>query len=240
MKKQKMDDEQKNLKQTLEQNLTRPAPPVPAALAVAGSRLGDNAPRRLYTLRADVEKHGGTDGCPGCVSIIAREARTARHTDECRQRIEELLARDETGAMRLAAYRLRGDAVAEGQRPELREVPAGEAAGQPPDVAMEPELGDAPAIASEARRPGESNVAQRGAAERGWTACRTSARPLGRAASWEAAKEEMLKAEKLYAALKAQNGEEVRRIFEGAKAAANDGNDDDSGETVPRNDTEMQ
>ena len=68
--------------------------------------------RRLYIKKADLEEHGYTDGCPGC--IAAQFGLTAQgHTESCRARIEEALKATEEGARRLIAAKVRREEVAE-------------------------------------------------------------------------------------------------------------------------------
>ena len=40
----------------------------------------------------DIEEHGATEGCPGCRALMNPHSRfRAKHTVECRQRLEEAL-----------------------------------------------------------------------------------------------------------------------------------------------------
>ena len=48
---------------------------------------------RAHLRKADFDKHGCTDRCPGC-SAILRGLHVQPHTPECRQRLEELLTSD--------------------------------------------------------------------------------------------------------------------------------------------------
>ena len=52
---------------------------------------GEAVPRKVYISREDVEVHGYTAKCPGCVSILRGTARQ-QHSDECRKRLEKELA----------------------------------------------------------------------------------------------------------------------------------------------------
>ena len=63
----------KDYKERLEQEKATEAGPVP---------------RRMYISKGDLEKHGYTVGCPGCVSIIKGTTRQM-HSTECRARIEK-------------------------------------------------------------------------------------------------------------------------------------------------------
>ena len=47
-------------------------------------------PRRMFIRKQDVEEHGYTSRCPGCVSILRRTARQ-EHSAECRRRMEKEL-----------------------------------------------------------------------------------------------------------------------------------------------------
>ena len=47
-------------------------------------------PRRVYLQRGDFEKHGYTQRCPGCVSILKGTTRQA-HSEACRRRMEDLM-----------------------------------------------------------------------------------------------------------------------------------------------------
>ena len=45
-------------------------------------------PRRFYITKEDLDCHGYSKGCPGCISVLRRTARQ-QHTDECRKRLEK-------------------------------------------------------------------------------------------------------------------------------------------------------
>ena len=47
-------------------------------------------PRKMYITIDDLEKHGYTERCPGCIAILRGTARQA-HTKDCRNRMEEKL-----------------------------------------------------------------------------------------------------------------------------------------------------
>ena len=53
--------------------------------------------RERYVLKADIQKHGETDGCPGCIALAIHGSTTSRHNQECRERIGELMQRDAEG-----------------------------------------------------------------------------------------------------------------------------------------------
>ena len=44
------------------------------------------APRRVFITKGDVEEHGYTSRCPGCISILRGTARQM-HSEECRRRL---------------------------------------------------------------------------------------------------------------------------------------------------------
>ncbi|CAK0880002.1 unnamed protein product, partial [Prorocentrum cordatum] len=62
------------------------------------------APRRMYVLKADVERLGATPGCPGCVSIAKHGKVLAGHAHNavCSKRIFEALDAEEAGRERAA------------------------------------------------------------------------------------------------------------------------------------------
>ena len=55
-------------------------------------------PRRMFIRKQDVEEHGYTTRCPGCVSILRGTARQ-EHTAECRRRMEKELGRTQRARM---------------------------------------------------------------------------------------------------------------------------------------------
>ncbi len=81
--------------------------------------------RRVYLTRADLDRHGYTQDCPGCAAAQSGQ-KPRTHSEGCRARLEEAMTQDELGRDRLLRAALRRaeptDAVPEGQ-----------------DVAMEPE-----------------------------------------------------------------------------------------------------
>ncbi|CAK0880049.1 unnamed protein product, partial [Prorocentrum cordatum] len=113
------------------------------------------APRRMYVLKADVERLGATPGCPGCVSI-------AKHG---RKRIFEALDAEEAGRERTGQYRERR----QGQEARVRPAAAA-AAGTPPPktarritepVAAAAAASAAPAAARSAAAPAVAATAAR-------------------------------------------------------------------------------
>ncbi len=54
--------------------------------------------RKTYIYKADIEKIGATQGCPGCRALMTPGNKyRAKHTNECRQRVEEELNKTEEG-----------------------------------------------------------------------------------------------------------------------------------------------
>ena len=57
-------------------------------------------PKRVYIKKEDIVEHGATAGCPGCRA--ARLGQTAQgHTEECRRRMTEEMAKTSQGKKRL-------------------------------------------------------------------------------------------------------------------------------------------
>ena len=97
--------------------------------------------RSRYVTRADVDKYGMTDHCPGCLSIVISGRANVAHSEECRTRITGMMREDPVGRVRLAAdARKRARQVQEGQGAEEEAVgaPAGEEVME--DVAPEQTL----------------------------------------------------------------------------------------------------
>ena len=61
--------------------------------------------RRMYITRADVERFGPTDLCPGCTSVALGGRADVAHNDQCRLRIAELLSQTDAGRERLERHR---------------------------------------------------------------------------------------------------------------------------------------
>ena len=59
-------------------------------------------PRRLYIKAQDVEEHGYTAGCKGCVAVL-RGGRGVPHSEACRKRLTELIAKSDKGRERKEA-----------------------------------------------------------------------------------------------------------------------------------------
>ena len=59
-----------------------------------GEVVEEAVPRRMFIRKQDVEEHGYTVRCPGCVSILRGTARQ-EHSTECRRRLERELGMTE-------------------------------------------------------------------------------------------------------------------------------------------------
>ena len=59
----------------------------------------------MYVTKADVERLGGTEGCPGCLSVEFKGKAVVAHSDACRKRIADLLRASDEGRKRLEAHR---------------------------------------------------------------------------------------------------------------------------------------
>ena len=86
--------------------------------------------RRLYISKADIMKHGLTEGCLGC-RCLAERKRAQGHSEGCRARLEAEIAKTEDGRARLATAYLRSLPRDEGREPDAgAEAPA--AVPEPP------------------------------------------------------------------------------------------------------------
>ena len=82
-----------------------PAPaPVPQVVVAAAPV--DRAASRLYIRRTDVQKYGYSMNCPCCRSVMTNTTARA-HTEECRKRLENFLAKDNETKFRSEAAKLR-------------------------------------------------------------------------------------------------------------------------------------
>ena len=63
----------------------------------------ENKVARTYLRRADFERWGLSEGCPGCRCLRTGQGRQQAHSEACRRRIEGLLKGDPSGSTRLAA-----------------------------------------------------------------------------------------------------------------------------------------
>ena len=58
--------------------------------------------RANYIYKRDVEEHGATEGCPGCRALMNPNSRyRAKHTQECKDRMETAMVQSQQGAMRV-------------------------------------------------------------------------------------------------------------------------------------------
>ena len=99
--------------------------------------------RRVYITRADLDRHGCTQDCPGCTAAQTNQ-RPRTHSEGCRARLEEAMTQDELGRDRLL-------------RAALRRAEPAEAVPEDQDEAMEPARPD-PAPA----RPSAAGLIRRG------------------------------------------------------------------------------
>ena len=72
---------------------------------------------RFFAMSADIEVHGHTGGCPGCVALALHGRATQPHNGECRERIRTIMERTLTGKARMNAYK---DRIVEAQRVKER------------------------------------------------------------------------------------------------------------------------
>jgi hypothetical protein len=82
--------------------------------------------RRLYILKSDIERFGPTPACTACNLIVISGKTTVPHNEECRSRIQELLAREDEGNDRIAAAQRRQQKRQEEVK-EAEEFAAGDA-----------------------------------------------------------------------------------------------------------------
>ena len=81
-------------------------------------------------MKADVEKYGCTDFCPGCISVTIHGKARVPHNQACRDRIGKLMSEDlrSRGPIRLEQHALKRGAAAEKEgeriRPKKKGVPA--------------------------------------------------------------------------------------------------------------------
>ena len=93
-----------------------------------------------------MDKHGVTDHCPGCLSIVISGRANVAHSDECRTRIESMMRSDPVGRVRLEAdaQRKRAHQAQEGQGAENEDVRAPAEDEVEEEVSQEQELEDGP------------------------------------------------------------------------------------------------
>ena len=63
--------------------------------------------RKMYVLKADIEKHGPTDECVACTRLFLGERSKDPHSDKCRERIQKLMEEDDAGRAHLEEYKWR-------------------------------------------------------------------------------------------------------------------------------------
>ena len=105
--------------------------------------------RRLYVTQNDIERFGPTEGCDGCETVqggappAAAGGRVRRHTQVCRDRVSELLARDSEGSVRVEQARSRMASRPVQGNPEGAETDAApaRAVDQPPAAEEEAPVG---------------------------------------------------------------------------------------------------
>ena len=103
------------------------------------------AERWLYIRKADVEKYGATEGCPGCTCVLLDQPRVLPKTEACRVRLLEMMSKDEQGRTRLEAH-----SRSRKRRSEVREsgpevgVTVEEVTGDPGEVEALPEIPEDP------------------------------------------------------------------------------------------------
>ena len=66
--------------------------------------------RRTDVLTADVHHYGGSVGCNACFQVETEGRAYATHTDECRARMERMMAEDSAGKAELARERRKDEA----------------------------------------------------------------------------------------------------------------------------------
>ena len=91
--------------------------------------MGEPTPRPFAIQRRDLINYGYTPGCPGCYAA-ANDRKYRPHTNECRRRIEDTMAKDEVGDNRVKAARERENAWLEKQVRE-GEITAGANRSEP-------------------------------------------------------------------------------------------------------------
>ena len=101
-------------------------PPMPAVvMAIPEAIVRTPQQRRKYILKQDVAQYRPTPGCEACTALAAGAQRVTKpHSDECRERMDELMQRDEDTLvqLRLHSDRLRrGSAVVEARGDERRD-----------------------------------------------------------------------------------------------------------------------
>ena len=107
-----------------EESEVRP-PPVPAVLLpIPEAIVRTPQQRRRYVLKQDLARYGPTPECEACTTLAAGAQRVTKpHSDECRERIDELMHRDEDALVQLHSDRLRrSSTVVERRDPDVEMV----------------------------------------------------------------------------------------------------------------------
>ena len=102
-------------------------------------------------MKADVETHGPTEGCPGCQAIVRGSAQKSGHSHQCRLRMQDLIMSDDYGRARIerAAERMQQEAA----RPAEPTQPGGEVRDAPPQAPPMPPPSAPPEAARGSRDP---------------------------------------------------------------------------------------
>jgi len=126
-------------------------------------RGADAGPRKVYIRRnVELEKYGRTDGCPGCLAA-ALDRTAVGHNDECRQRIEQEMSKDEAGQERLQAHRQNPEDVnMEAEGPQAGEPSGGPATDAAPAGPVQDQvMGQAPAGPAQGQDMGQDHHRKR-------------------------------------------------------------------------------
>jgi len=102
----------------------------------------------MYVLKSDIERYGETDGCPGCARVFLAGKTTVPHSEECRARIVELMARDEDAGVQVRYHK---HLARHDKAPETEET-------KDPEVPGSPDLDDPMPEGTEAERASGKTV----------------------------------------------------------------------------------
>ena len=69
----------------------------------APAKPADPEVRVAYIYKGDIEKHGATPKCAGCKAAMSGSKYRARHSEDCRKRMEDLISKDPDGKQRFDA-----------------------------------------------------------------------------------------------------------------------------------------
>ena len=85
--------------------------------------------RPNYIFKRDVEEHGPTEGCPGCRALLNPNSKyRAKHTQECRDRMEQAMTQSNEGASRvIRAHERNNSAKARAEEKEKERDDSGDA-----------------------------------------------------------------------------------------------------------------